>query len=226
MSSGVIFLKVVVSGHYPTALDEAERTRWAQRYVPAPEVIDTGSDGEVDWLLTTEIVGIDATRHPLIADPGTLVPALARGLAAFHEAAPVDACPFVFDANVALAHAHERVRTGVATAADLHPEHAHLTIEGALAELERLAPDVEDRVVCHGDYCFPNVLLDSRGAITGYVDLAELGVADRWWDVAVGAWSTTWNVGPGWEDLFYEAYGIVPDPDRIAFYRLLYDLVS
>jgi kanamycin kinase len=70
------------------------------------------------------------------------------------------------------------------------------------------------------------VLLDTGGAVTGYVDVAELGVADRWWDIAVGAWSVTWNVGPGWEDLFYEAYGVQPDTDRIAFYRLLYDLTS
>ena len=51
-------------------------------------------------------------------------------------------------------------------------------------------------------------------------------IRDRWWDVAIGAWSTTWNVGPGWEQLFYESYGIEPDPERIAFYRLLYDLAS
>ena len=44
--------------------------------------------------------------------------------------------------------------------------------------------------------------------------------------VAVGAWSVTWNLGPGWEELFYEAYGVEPDEPRIEFYRLLYDLAS
>ncbi len=72
---------------------------------------------------------------------------------------------------------------------------------------------------------FPNVLID-EGRIAGYLDLGELGVADRWCDVAVGAWSTTWNVGPGWEDIFYESYGIAPDPDGIEFYRMLYSLAS
>jgi hypothetical protein len=56
--------------------------------------------------------------------------------------------------------------------------------------------------------------------------VGELAVADRWCDIAVGAWSVTWNVGPGWEDLFYESYGVQPEPDRITFYRLLYDLAS
>jgi len=220
------FLKVVRSGHYPTARDEASRMRWARAYLPVPEVLDSGSDGTVDWLMTIAIAGVDASRHPLKADPARLVPILARGLAAFHRAAPVAACPFDFRAANAIERARRRVRLGMTKPGDLHPEHAHLTLDAALAELERLAPRSEDLVVCHGDYCFPNVVLDETGRVTGYVDLGELAVADRWWDVAIGAWSTTWNVGPGWENLFYEAYGIEPDVQRIAFNRLLYDLSS
>lgn len=226
LGTRVLFVKVVKSGHYPTALDEAERMNWAREYLPVPEVTTSGSDGTVDWIVTTALDGVDATRHPLMAEPERLVPILARGLAAFHAAAPVSACPFDFLATDAIAHARRRVRDGIAKPSDLHPEHAHLTLDGALRELERLAPTTEDLVVCHGDYCFPNVLLDETGTITGYLDLGELAVADRWWDVTVGAWSTTWNIGPGREELFYESYGIEPDEDRIRFYRLLYDLVS
>jgi len=94
-----------------------------------------------------------------------------------------------------------------------------------LPTLERLRPASEDLVVCHGDYCFPNVLIEGD-EVTGFVDLGELGVADRWWDLAVATWSVTWNAGPGWEDVFLEAYGVERDQARTAFYRLLYDLVS
>ena len=94
-----------------------------------------------------------------------------------------------------------------------------------MAELEATTPGDEDFVVCHGDYCPPNVVLEDW-RVTGYVDLGELGVADRWWDVAVGGWSTCWNFGDEFEPLFYESYGVEPHPDRIRFYRLLYDLVS
>ena len=51
-------------------------------------------------------------------------------------------------------------------------------------------------------------------------------MADRWSDLAVASWSTTWNVGPGYEQLFFDAYGIDPDPRRTSFFRLLYDLIS
>jgi kanamycin kinase len=49
-------------------------------------------------------------------------------------------------------------------------------------------------------------------------------VADRWADLAVATWSLEWDFGPGFDTVLYDAYGIDPDPDRIAYYRLLYDL--
>jgi kanamycin kinase len=78
-------------------------------------------------------------------------------------------------------------------------------------------------VVCHGDACAPNTLLDESGW-TGHVDLGALGVADQWADLAVATWSTTWNYGGGWERPLLDAYGVEPDPVRTAYYRLLWDL--
>ena len=49
-------------------------------------------------------------------------------------------------------------------------------------------------------------------------------MADRWADLAVATWSTTWNYGPGWETPLLEAYGVAPDPERTRYYRLLWDL--
>jgi kanamycin kinase len=54
--------------------------------------------------------------------------------------------------------------------------------------------------------------------------MAALGVADRWADLAVASWSLSWNYGDGWDERFFAAYGTDPDPERIAYYRLLWDL--
>jgi kanamycin kinase len=69
-------------------------------------------------------------------------------------------------------------------------------------------------------------VLVAGGRVSGFVDLGELGVADRWWDLAAGSWSVSWNLGPDWEEAFLDAYGAGRDESRIAFFRLLYDLVS
>ncbi|HLT83261.1 MAG TPA: phosphotransferase, partial [Phototrophicaceae bacterium] len=113
--------------------------------------------------------------------------------------------------------------TGRGGPATWSAEHRGLSVTDALAVL-RDPPPVERPVVCHGDACVPNTLVDDDGAWVGHVDLGSLGVADPWADLAVAAWSTEWNVGPGYTDEVYAAYGAAPDRERIAYYRLLWDL--
>jgi kanamycin kinase len=147
-------------------------------------------------------------------------------LGRFHGEAPVAACPFDFRLDAAVAQAHRKVREGrIEVARDFHEEHLHLEVADALVELDRLRPGGEDVVVCHGDSCPPNVLI-ARGRAVGFVDLGGLGVADRWWDLAVATWAVSWNFGPGLEGLLLDVYGEPPDPARQAFYRLLFDLAS
>ncbi|HTU39358.1 MAG TPA: aminoglycoside 3'-phosphotransferase [Acidimicrobiales bacterium] len=223
---GVRYAKVdAAATRYPTLSAEAERMIWAAPYLPVPEVVACTRVGAVGILITEAIPGCDATHPAWRDDLPALVSALGRGLRSFHEAVEEEWCPFRFDVARALDHVARRVAAGTIGAADFHPEHERFSAASALAELVATAPPHEDLVVCHGDYCPPNVLLED-GRVTGYVDLGELGVADRWWDIAVGAWSTGWNYGPEFEPLFYESYGVEPDPERIAFYRLLYDVVS
>ena len=217
------FAKIDRTGRYPTLGAEAERMVWAVAYLPVPRVVALEQVGGATVLLTEALPGRDGTDRAWRRDLPGHVWTLGRGLRAFHDAVGDEWCPFRFDLARSLDHVSRRVGSDQVDPADFHPEHAHHTAASALAELEDSAPANEDLVVCHGDYCPPNVLRDDD-RVTGYVDLGELGVADRWWDVAIGAWSTCWNFGDELEPLFYEGYGIEPDPARIRFYRLLYDL--
>lgn len=221
----VHYLKVVRRGWFPSAEAEAARTIWARSFLPVPRVLGHGATQGSTWLVTAGIDASDATATVFRKNVAELVDRLAEALRRFHEA-PVKACPFQFRVEDALEHVQQRRASGLIDAArDFHPEFASLTVDSAVQELEDTAPEVEDLVVCHGDYCVPNVLL--RGDdVVGYVDLGELGVADRWWDLAVATWSLTWNFGPGFEDRFLQTYGIEKDIGRMQFYRLLYDLVS
>jgi kanamycin kinase len=221
----VRFAKVDTEGRHPTLRAESERMIWAAAYLPVPEVVALEQHDGTTVLLTEALPGRDGTDPVWRDDVGALVAALGRGLRAFHEAVGEEWCPFRFDIERALDHVRRRVADDDIDPAGFHEEHRHLSPAAALAELVAAAPADEDLVVCHGDYCPPNALLHD-GAVTGYVDLGELGVADRWWDVATGGWSTCWNFGEQFEPLFYESYGIAPDPARIRFFRLLYDLVS
>jgi kanamycin kinase len=219
------FLKLTRTGWIPSACAEAERLRWLRSHVPVPDVLDAGTDDDISWVLTAGLRGRDATHSAFRSDTPRLVTLLARGLRAFHEIPP-EPCPFQFRLDDALRVAHERLEAGrIDPVRHFHREYEHLSASDAVAELVRTRPVGEDLVVCHGDYCLPNILIDDDHVV-GYVDVGELGVADRWWDLAVATWSVTWNLGPGLEAHFLNSYGIAPDDARIRFYRLLYDVVS
>ncbi|WP_166849275.1 aminoglycoside 3'-phosphotransferase [Isoptericola sp. BMS4] len=180
---------------------EAERLAWAGRYTPVPRVLDRGADAAGSWLVTAGIAGRSAVERQWVERPEAAARAIGAGLRALHDTLPVDDCPFSW---------------GVADrAARLSP---------AARDRVGRVPEVDRFVVCHGDPCAPNTLLDDDGTWVAHVDLDALGVADRWADLAVASDSLEWNYGDGYEAAFFDAYGIAPDPERIAFYRRLWHL--
>lgn len=196
-------------GHDGTDLAaEARRMEWARPHTPVPRPLGCGVERSGAWLRTTGLMGESAVSPRWVADPRTAVTAIGRGLRALHDALPVRDCPFSWSVANRLASA---------------PTAGRITPAQARVMLDR-APPVDTLVVCHGDACAPNTLIDDTGQWSAHVDLGALGVADRWADLAVATWSTQWNYGPGWEDAVLEAYGITPDPDRIAYYRQVWDV--
>ena len=183
---------------------EAHRLRWAARYIPVPQVMDFGhddGDGGGAWLRTRGLPGRSAVHPRWQAAPAVAVRAIGVGLRTLHDSLPVASCPF--DWSVA-----SRLPM-------LHPAHR--------AKLED-PPPIDRLVVCHGDACAPNTLIDDAGHYCGHVDFGELGVADRWADLAVATLSLGWNYpGRSWEQEFFRAYGIEPDPVRIDYYRRLWE---
>jgi kanamycin kinase len=204
---------------------EAERLTWAVRWTPVPRLLDQGSDPDGRWIVTAGLQGESAVSARWKAEPATAVEGIGRGLRALHDALPIHACPFSWSADQRVTDARHRAATGQLDRRRWHPEHQHLHIEEALQIIAE-APPIDRLVVCHGDACAPNTLLDENGDCTGHVDLGDLGTGDRWADLAVATWSTHWNFGSGWEQRLLDAYGASPDETRTRYYRLLWDLGS
>lgn len=202
VGAGAEFIKVA-RARVPYEADfdnEARRLRWAGQHIPVPQVLDFGVDGDWSWLRTRGLPGVSAVHPRWVAEPAVAVRAIGVGLRTLHDTLPVASCPFDWS-----------VRTRLTA---LHPAHrAHLPDP----------PPIDRLVVCHGDACAPNTLIDQVGRYCGHVDLGELGVADRWADLAVAALSLGWNYpGRDWEAELFAAYGVAPDPRRIDYYQRLW----
>ena len=196
---------------------------WAVAHTPVPRVLGLGADGDGSWLVTAALPGHNAVSQRWLADPRTAVIAIGEGLRAMHDALPVTDCPFSWMAQVRIAAAQRAAAAGRLDTSDWAPGHLELGLEGAIAQIQNIPP-ADKLVVCHGDACAPNTLITDNGRWSGHVDLGDLGVADRWADLAIATWSTEWNYGPGWEQVLLDAYGIKPDAQRTRYYRLLWEL--
>jgi kanamycin kinase len=200
---------------------EAVRMRWASQFVNVPQPFAEGRDETSTWLVTTALPGQSAVSSRWRADPATAVEQIGLGLRALHDALPVVDCPF--DASVEARLADLSAHPERLDSSRWDDDHQHLTVADVLTRLADIPP-VDRLVVGHGDTCAPNTLLTDDGRWSAHVDLGLLGVADRWADLAIATWSLGWNYGPGWEPLLLRAYGVAADPQRTAYYRLLWDL--
>jgi kanamycin kinase len=149
---------------------EADRLAWAGSYVAVPQVLGAGPD----WLHTAGLAGESAVHPHWVARPRAAVRAIGAGLRELHDRLPVESCPYDWSVDTRLAEVPAGLRDGL-----------------------REPPAVDRLVVCHGDACAPNTLIDPDGRCCGHVDLGALGVADRWADLAVAALSLGWNYEPG-----------------------------
>lgn len=178
---------------------EVARLRWVGAHVPVPRPIDHGVDATGHhWLRTQGLPGTSAVLGDWPDRAAEVVPELGRALRRFHDTVPVDGCAWEYSIAYRLTRKPGTDMPG------------------------RAWPEL-DPVVCHGDACSPNFLLDAAGRCAGYVDLGKLGVGDRWADLAPALLSLGWNFGEGWEDVFLAAYGIARDPGKLAFYTWLWE---
>ncbi|MBL0888481.1 aminoglycoside 3'-phosphotransferase [Myceligenerans indicum] len=199
------FLKWVPAGApCPDPFAEAGRLAWVRRYAVVPRVLDVGRGDDGAWLLTEELRGTSAIDPRWRADPHAAARAIGAGLRRLHDAAPVATCPFTWAPAARTAALAREARAAVGP-----------------------PPPVDRLVVCHGDACVPNTLLHDDGTFAAHVDLGELGVADRWSDLAVASRSVTRRFqDPRLAHVFFAGYGIDPDPERIDYYRRLWDVVE
>ena len=66
---------------------------------------------------------------------------------------------------------------------------------------------LKNEVLLHGDYCLPNIVLDSW-KFSAFIDVDHAGVGDRHVDLFWGAWSLFFNLKTdAYRERFFDAYG-------------------
>jgi len=225
------YAKVVTSDLVPGLAAERDRIVWfSETGIPGAVLLDWRESDAGACLMTRAVPGVPANRLDAPALQRAW-PSVVATLRAVHSLA-TDQCPF----DRGLEHMMPLARASVAEGrviVEFLPEPLQHTppaqildqIEGELPD--RLAQESTQKVVCHGDLCLPNILVDpSTDQVNALIDLGRLGTADPYADIALllatarDTWPDEKTARRADQD-FAEQYGTELDPERQEFYLRL-----
>lgn len=214
-----LYLKIDPHASKSSLSREKQKLDWLRNQLPVPETLIYAEDENHSYLLLSEIPGAPATDDSLKTDLLHVIEESVNGLKMIHDL-PIENCPFNERLTRKIENARERMLKGLVDEEDFDDQRRGRTAEDLFGELIATQPTDEDLVFTHGDYCAPNIILDNE-KLSGFVDWANAGVADRYQDLALLTRSVRYNFGEEWEKSVFEIYGVEPDWNKIRFYRLL-----
>lgn len=199
---GGLYLKSAGAG---TLRLEAEMDTYFASLGLGPEVMDYRT-GEKDWLLTRAVKGEDCLHPDYLADPSRLAETMAEMLFDLHHR-DFSGCPVQNHTQQYLRRASDCCAAGQYSASLFPDYRGFASAEEAWALVTANAPYLKTDTLLHGDYCLPNILLNSWKP-AGFIDVGGGGVGDKHVDLFWGAWTLNYNLKTDkYCARFLDAYG-------------------
>jgi aminoglycoside phosphotransferase len=214
-----LYLKIAPHRSKFSLAPEKSRLDWLKDRLPVPEALLFAEDEKNTYLLISEVSGVPASDDSLKNDIPGVIEQLVEGLRRIHDLPPEN-CPFYMTLEDKIEIARERMLKGLVEEEDFDAERLGRTAEDVFREMVARIPADRDPVFTHGDYCVPNIIVKD-GNLSGFVDWAEAGLADRYQDLALLTRSVGDNFGEEYRKYVFECYGIAPDHEKILFFQLL-----
>ncbi len=194
------YLKCAKSGELEK---EAKMTEYFYSKGLGAEVLDYVSSDR-DWLLTRAVNGEDCVYPEYLRNPERLCDTIACELRKLHETDYTD-CPVMDRTAEYLATAEKNYHTGDYD--NSFPSFGYHSAEEAHDALVAGKDALQDKVLLHGDYCLPNIIL-KNWKLSGFIDVGAGGVGDRHIDLFWGAWTLNFNLKTDkYRNRFLDAYG-------------------
>ena len=211
-----------------------EVMRWLEGKLPVPKILAYEKADDIQYLLMSKVSGKMSCDDYYMSRPAELTKMLAE---AFKMLWSVDVsdCPRERTIDDELKEAKYRLENNLIDLSDAEPDtygpDGFENPEALLKWLENNRPEYEP-VLSHGDFCLPNIFIDDA-KISGFIDLGETGVGDKWRDIVFCYRSLKHNADGTWgkkvypdlnPELLFEALGIEPDWEKIRYHILLDEL--
>lgn len=219
-----VVLKIELSSSYSNM--EITMMKWLQNKLPVPKIIEFSTYDGYNYLLMSKIDGVMSCDKYYLDKREELVHLLAEGLKILWKVDTKE-CPHINDIENKLKLARIRIDNNLIDIEDCEPEtfseNGFKDVEALYKFLVDNRPN-QDLVFSHGDYCLPNIFLKNH-SVSGFIDLGNCGIADKWQDIALCVRSLEHNLGnKNYIDLLFEELAIERDDNKIKYYILLDEL--
>ncbi|MBQ5782103.1 MAG: phosphotransferase [Oscillospiraceae bacterium] len=223
-----------IEKHTTAADSTVAMMQWLQDRLPVPKIICYCTEQGKSYTLMTRIKGIMTCDEKFMEQQDRTVSVLADGLKMLWNT-DITQCPRVISFEDELKTAIANARQGIVdeTAVDfgMLNRFGISDIDGLIKWLKNNIPPC-DPVLSHGDYCMPNVIV-KNDTISGFIDLGDTAVADRYRDISMCYISLKNNYGGVFggkvytdfnPDILFEKLGVEPNMDKLNWYILLNEL--
>ena len=185
---------------------ESELTKYFHSLNLGAELLSYGAKDGRDYMLTARVPGEDCIAPEYLSDPKRLCDTVAAELRALHEY-DFSACPAKNKIKEYLSTAWRNYETDNYDKSHFPDNFGYRSAEEAARALREGSQLLCSDTLVHGDYCLPNIMLDSWRP-SGFIDVGAAGIGDRHIDLFWGAWSLGFNLGTDeYRERFFDVYG-------------------
>lgn len=202
---------------------EYNALKWLDGKLAVPKVIEFIQTEVAEFLLTEAIKGEMVCSEKHLSNQDLALDIIAQAFNNIYNV-NIDDCPLDVSNHYKLSLITKNVNDNLISEGSLKEETLKKfgSVRGLLDYLQNNSFE-EELVFSHGDTSLPNIFADNN-QFSGFIDVGECGIADKWFDLAICEKSIVRNFGKEYVERFYNKLNIIPDRNKINYYLLMMEL--
>ena len=214
------FLKIAKVGMLQK---EFNALKWLEGKLLVPKIVLFDKNEDSEFLITESLPGEMLCSKKYQDNPEEGIKILGDAFKKIYSV-DISSCPFNVSTDYNLSLIDNYINNNLLKAENIKPEilEKYGSIENIFNFLKEKRFE-EELCFSHGDTSLPNFFaVDS--CFSGFIDVGECGIADKWFDLAICEKSIRRNYGEEYIEQFYKELGIIPDREKINYYLLMMEL--
>lgn len=219
-NNNTYFLKIAKEG---TLLKEYNALKWLENKLIVPAIILFDQYNGLEFLVTKALLGEMICSPKMLKNPDKAFQVIKEAFSNLYSV-DISNCPNYVGLDYKIKLIENNVKRNLIKYDDLKE-----TTKEKFSSLDEIVTYLkngkfeEELCFSHGDTSLPNIFAYDNH-FSGFIDVGESGIADKWFDLAICEKSIARNFGKECVDAFYKTLKIVPDREKINYYLLMMEL--